>query len=271
VSSHERAKTLHVVQFSDMHLFGDPDGRLLGVQTYESFLEVIRLAASRNGTPDFYLLTGDLSMDETEGSYRRLAGMLADLQAPTYYLPGNHDDLAIMQAVLGAHGEPFRPARSFVSGNWLFVLLDTHLCGEAGGHVSAEELSYLDEMLANHPDKYALVGVHHQAVPMNVRWLDEIGIDNAGEFLSMLARHANVRVVLGGHVHQELDCEHQGMRFLFTPSTCVQFKPRARDFAVDVLPPGYRWLTLGPDGSVATAVERTSTLPPGLDVDSPGY
>jgi Icc protein len=39
-----------------------------------------------------------------------------------------------------------------------------------------------------------------------------------------------------------------------TPSTCVQFRPGARDFELDVLPPGFRRLTLHDDGRIDTTV-----------------
>jgi Icc protein len=45
-----------------------------------------------------------------------------------------------------------------------------------------------------------------------------------------------------------------GVRYMATPATCAQFKPRSDDFALDDKPPGYRVLELMPDGSIATEV-----------------
>ena len=42
------------------------------------------------------------------------------------------------------------------------------------------------------------------------------------------------------------------------PSTCIQFKRNSDEFALDFLPPGYRWINLYPDGRLETAVERYS-------------
>jgi len=66
--------------------------------------------------------------------------------------------------------------------------------------------------------------------------------------------HANVRGVLWGHVHQSLDRFIHGVRFMATPSTCAQFVPGSAEFAIDNRPPGYRFLELLPDGSIATEV-----------------
>ena len=64
---------------------------------------------------------------------------------------------------------------------------------------------------------------------------------------------------------------HQGIRFLATPSTCIQFMPLSRDFSLDVAGPGWRYLQLHPDGRLATQVWR---LPAGSfipDAQATGY
>jgi Icc protein len=63
-----------------------------------------------------------------------------------------------------------------------------------------------------------------------------------------------VRVVLGGHVHQSFEQLRNGVLMLTTPSTCAQFTPRTERCVMDLKPPGYRWLTLLPDGTVQTEV-----------------
>jgi Icc protein len=44
------------------------------------------------------------------------------------------------------------------------------------------------------------------------------------------------------------------VRYLCTPSTCMQFKPRDPGFVVDDRPPGYRVVDLLDDGGIATEV-----------------
>ena len=87
---------------------------------------------------------------------------------------------------------------------------------------------------------------------MRSRWLDTVGLANAGDFLAVLRRHPQVRAVLFGHVHQALDETRDGLRMLATPSTCSQFKPLAEDFAVDDAPPAWRTLALHADGKLDT-------------------
>jgi Icc protein len=61
-------------------------------------------------------------------------------------------------------------------------------------------------------------------------------------------------------VHQQVDVVHHGLALLATPSTCFQFEPGSRRFAIDRSAdsgrPGYRWLELHADGRVRTEVGR---------------
>jgi Icc protein len=99
-----------------------------------------------------------------------------------------------------------------------------------------------------------MVCLHHHPVPMSSRWLDDVGLANAAEFLQAIDAHRNVRAVVWGHVHQNYDALRKGVRLLATPSTCAQFLPHADNFAVDRRPPAYRTFELRADGSLLTEV-----------------
>ena len=80
-----------------------------------------------------------------------------------------------------------------------------------------------------------------------------------------------MRAVIWGHVHQTFDQLRKGVRLLSTPSTCVQFLPNSEEFAVDMIPPGYRWLELYPDGTFETDVVRLQTIPGEINLGTRGY
>lgn len=266
----QRKGRVVIVQFTDTHFFGSDEGRLLGVDTRQSFQQVLSLSLSKTGVPDFYLLTGDLSQDESPESYERLAKCLKDLEAPAYFLPGNHDMRKAMYDCF-AKSTNLKPDRHFISGNWQIILLDSVVTGEVGGHLCDDELHRLAQRLDAHQDKFALVTLHHHPVPIGCSWIDPIMLDNGEDFFAVVDRYENVRCVLWGHIHQAFDSERKRTRLLATPSTCVQFKPEAPDFAVDKKPPGYRCLELFDDGTIETFVERTDSLPAGLKEKSAGY
>ena len=269
--SPDAAKTLKVLQFTDTHFFKDASGKLLGVDTSASFSEVFKTALAKHGTPDLYLLTGDLSQDETEESYRRLSQALAKAGANCYFLPGNHDRRKDMTRGLIHEDSPFCADRQIIRGNWQIILLDSQVEGEVGGRLEQEELNFLKKCLQERPDLHALVCLHHHPVPIGARWLDTIGVANGSEFMQTLEGYDSLRAVLWGHVHQEFEGRHKKIRLMATPSTCVQFKVATADFGVDPVPPGYRWLELEPDGQIHSAVERTDKVARGLEMSSAGY
>ncbi|MGD8559651.1 MAG: phosphodiesterase, partial [Gammaproteobacteria bacterium] len=83
---------------------------------------------------------------------------------------------------------------------------------------------------------------------------DALNLRNNTDFLSVLKDFPNVRLVVNGHIHQELDEQRDGVRFLGTPATCFQFAARRTNAGIDSLPPGYRQIMLHDDGSVETRV-----------------
>lgn len=269
--SENNEETLRVLQFTDTHLFSDGAGKLLGVDTASSFSEVYKLARSKFGTPDFYLFTGDISQDESEASYSRMASIMKDSGAPCYFLPGNHDRRKEMSRGLLAGDSPFRTDRRIIKGNWQILLLDSLIEGEVGGRLEQKELDFVRESLSDKPNLYTLICLHHHPVPMGALWLDQIGVQNGDELLKIADQSLNVRGLLWGHVHQEFDQKRGRYQMMATPSTCVQFKSKSDAFGIDALPPGYRWIELGADGRISSKVVRTDKVARGLELSSAGY
>jgi Icc protein len=150
--------------------------------------------------------------------------------------------------------EPFVLDECRDFGAWRVVMLDSSLAGSAAGHLSEATLAQLENALRTAEGRHALVCLHHHPVSISSRWLDQVGLDNAADFWRIVDAQRNVRAVVWGHVHQSYDSCRGDVRLLGTPSTCAQFKPGAKDFAVDTLPPAYRTLQLHPDGTLSTEV-----------------
>jgi Icc protein len=135
------------------------------------------------------------------------------------------------------------------------LLLDSTVAGEPGGHLSEEKLRQLNlelESLADHP---VLIALHHHPLPVGSPWMDRMGLGNQKDFFDILrSSPANVRGVIFGHVHQQIDQIQHGIRCIGSPSTCVQFAPNTLTFTPDSLPPAYRWLDLHDDGSLKTNI-----------------
>lgn len=245
-----RSKPFRLLQFTDLHLTGDDDGRVKGVATLETFGRCLAHARAHHHPVDAILLTGDLVQDDARG-YLQLAELLAREGVPVHCLPGNHDLAAEMEGLLGL--EPFVLAPVVQHAHWVLVQLDSTVNGAAYGELSGESLAFLDDALRRFSDLHALVVLHHQPVPTGGVLLDAIGLQEPAALFAVLDRHANVRGLLWGHVHQAFEGMRDGVALMGTPSTCFQFVP-GRDFEIDGRPPGYRWLQLYPDGAIDSRV-----------------
>jgi len=260
---------VRILQLTDLHLYGDPDGRLLGQNTRDTLESVLALAQRRHWPPHALLLTGDLVHDERVEGYRFLRERIARLGLPCYCLPGNHDRIDLLAGFLDADAvSAFRLIRL---GAWDLVLLDSTIPGEEGGHLPPILMAELDRHARANPRRHLLIFAHHHPAPVGSRWIDTMAIDNGADLLAVAAAHENIRAVVCGHVHQAFEAIGAGISWISTPSTCLQFLPGSEEFALDDLTPGYRWLELYADGRLETAVVRTAAYPEPLRRSTSGY
>ncbi|WP_232462466.1 phosphodiesterase [Bordetella genomosp. 9] len=246
----EDAHPALLIQLTDPHLFAEP-GVMLGVDTEASLRAVVDAIRRQHGDAELLLATGDLSHDGTDHSYQRFADIVRPLGMAVRCLPGNHDSVAALRRNLGPWTQPVTDV-----GAWRVILLDSRADASNAGHLERAQFDLLDDALAGANGRPALVAMHHNAVQVSADWRDPMMLDNAAELFRHLARWRNAKLLLWGHVHQEFDRRRGSMRMLATPSTCFQFAIRDGRHRLDPQPPGYRWLKLYPDGSVATGVRR---------------
>ena len=261
--------SIKVLQLSDLHLFSSPEETLLGVNTEQSFLSVLSLAKISSWPPDIIILTGDLSQDTSKESYDRLLSHLVPLDIPCFVLPGNHDT---PRSLLETFQHPLVSYQPFLHhGNWIFAFLDSEKPNEEGGILKEDEIKNLAEEIKKHPLKQVLICLHHQLNPVGSAWIDTMAVENPGSLQALISSTPQIRGLIHGHTHQEFASQLFGTAIFGTPSTCFQFKPHCKEFTVDTLAPGYRWLRLSPSGDIDTAVIRLSEAPKNLEHGSAGY
>jgi Icc protein len=257
-----------IAQITDTHLFAEADQQLLGVQTLASLQSVLRQLECLPHRPDLLLLTGDLSQDNSPESYHLLETLIAPLQIPTYWTPGNHDCPATMARILTR--SPFSANKSFHIGGWHLLLLDSCVPGCVHGYLSPESLDWLDHQLDQSGSEPALIAFHHPPFLIGSDWMNDIGLLNAADFFEVCDRHPQIKLVLFGHIHQEFNLQRQGVLYLGTPSTCIQFKPNSAQFCLDEDYPGLRLIHLHPNGTWETRVERIACACK-IDLAATGY
>jgi Icc protein len=243
---------------------------LLSVITFVRLLSFFDAVKTQTFAFDAILATGDISQDHSEASYHRFVEGISKLKRPCFWLPGNHDYQPGMKAVLP--NQFVRQANHLLLGEyWQIISLDSQVSGVPHGQLSEEQLALLDNKLTDYPQRYAMVLLHHNSLPVGSSWLDQHCLRERERFWQIIERHSNVRVVVCGHVHQDSRIQHQGVEVLTTPSTCIQFKPNSNEFALDRTSPGWREIELHANGSIVTHVKRLGNglyLP---DFTSTGY
>ena len=251
-------KPFLLVQLSDPHIGatwadGDP------VAGLRAAVEAVRRLPD---DPDAVLMSGDLADNAADGEYDVVRELLAQLGAPAYVLPGNHDDRETIRRhfdLPGAVGTPVQYAVDL--GALRLVALDSTRPGEDRGELDVDRLTWLDAELAVAPDRVTLLALHHPPVSTGILAWDEIGlsVDDRRGLGEVLQRHPQVRRVVAGHVHRTIAAELAGRTVLAVPSTYVQARLSFNSDEIEVVaePPGFAVHAVL-DGELASHVQPVS-------------
>lgn len=224
-----------LVQLSDPHLRRPDsplvDGRVDPVARLRRALDVL---TTWNVRADAWVLSGDLSDDESPESYRTVRALVTDaagaVGARVVWANGNHDDRAMFRReVLDAAGDGEVNTSHDIDGLRVLVL-DTNVPGVPWGEVSAASLAWLADRLDERARLGTVLVMHHAPIPQpqtaaNLRW----PLRNP-DALAELVAGSDVRVVLTGHVHQPSFGTLAGVPVATAPSlACAQDLTAGRD------------------------------------------
>ncbi|MEO0770648.1 MAG: phosphodiesterase [Cyanobacteria bacterium J06649_4] len=257
-----------LAQISDTHLLADKEAQLRGCNPLQSMQAVLQQALQAE--PDGLLLTGDLAHIGEVEAYKQLQGAIAPLGLPAYWLPGNHDDIEVMQTVLNsppfdglsAIDSPVITPRAIDLGAWQLLMLSSVLpqaqFGE--GYVCPQTLQWLQTELHRYPDKPTAIALHHHPVPINIDWVDQMQVQNASDLLFVLDSCPQVKLVTFGHIHldfcnrRDRPNSHLPLFFYGCPSTHLQVTTETSTQREQL--PGFRLFHLYADGTHQTQVQR---------------
>ncbi|MCV6588072.1 MAG: metallophosphoesterase [Marinobacterium sp.] len=246
-----------IIQITDLHLPEMPQALYRGVSIARRLQQVLDEIKRRYGQPDLLLLTGDLTHHAGAEVYDWLAEQVRGVAKNCAWLPGNHDPVVHLQGPLWQ--------QKLILAGWQILLLDStaEADGRGSGAVATAELTRLQQQLVADPSP-ALVVLHHNPVATGSGWQDPIMLSNHRSFWHLLAGFSQVKAVLHGHIHHQLDTHYQGVQVMGTPSIAPQFLPQQAEFAIDQRPgftgPALRWLKLstvaGHQADIETGVVR---------------
>lgn len=249
--------TTRILQLTDLHVFEDPDERLMEIPTRELLLSVLEHIQQSGERVDHLVVTGDHTHDELPATYRAVRRILDPWGDRLWLVPGNHDDRATLRAAFPDRiaGEAAdRINFGFRAGAWLCLGLDTHVPGSVSGRIDDEQIAWIESQLSEHRPTHAALFMHHPPVPLGCSWLDSIGLEGRELLQALLADDPRLRLVCCGHVHHESTNRVGAATVVTTPSTGLQFAPVGDRPTFVRAPPGYRVVELTDTGCTTRVV-----------------
>ncbi|MDQ8934162.1 3',5'-cyclic-AMP phosphodiesterase [Acinetobacter rudis] len=259
-------KTQTLIQITDTHLMADPNSVFLNYSPEETFHAVIQDIQQRYPTANALLHTGDLAQESIADTYQRYLDHVKSMPYPCFQIPGNHDNLQLFP-----FNTPLPQPGIIDLDPWTVILLNSAVKNHIDGMIHSEQLQLLEQSLTQYKDKFVIIACHHHPIDMCSHWIDQHKLKNAVELQQIFLNFDNIKMVLCGHVHQDSLNLWNDIAFFSTPSTCVQFKPRQKEFTLDQIAPGYRSVLLHSDGTFSTQVHRVDCMLPTIDPTICGY
>ena len=247
-----------IAQITDTHLLADKEGEMRSVKTWHSLKKT--LATVKKHNPDLLVVTGDIGHEGEQEAYQNFVELIDSFQIPTYWLPGNHDDLEAQKSYLV--GQYIFSDKVVRLDSWQIILLNSCLTeaqyGE--GWLSPDQLDFLEQKIAQNIHLSTAIAIHHHPVSTGIDWLEQMSIGNRDKFNAIISKYPQVKTVFFGHIHHELHVEQNNIQFFGTPATCTQVTPADKELIPDVLQdwqqPGFRLFDFKNDGTFETVVHR---------------
>lgn len=265
------SRAFSFIQITDHHLREEESMLTHGYSCAYAFRALMRhIAENAAHQADFIVTTGDVTETPSGESYRTVQRMLGLRQGitavdapgpqlvsieglsrfPMHFLPGNHDDRRNFFDYLHLRpsSSPLANAR-FRHKGIQFVCLDW---GSANQAVSTPEmLAFLGDALKENMPSILLM--HHQVVPVGVRWLDELLSQDIGEFWNIV-RGRSVLGIFCGHLHATYETRVEGIGVYGLRSTAPQFVFQDEPLLC-IQPLHYRVVHVEPAGLTTEVIE----------------
>lgn len=249
---------LRFIHLTDCHLLNTPDETLRAINTYDTLSAVVNDVRQMESQIDFVLVTGDISQSGDVPSYQLFKHNMDQLNIPIYCLPGNHDNTSTLKSMFQT--SPDAAISVNLIKNHLLILLNSAVINAVSGTVSDNQIQQLKNTLASNRSRPVIIGLHHPPITINSIWMDNIGLTNTKELMTLLEEFNMVKLVLFGHAHQEVNATHKHMHLVATPSTCFQFKPITHVMEIDHAPPSYRVVEFINGSDISTQVHYVSGI-----------
>jgi 3',5'-cyclic-AMP phosphodiesterase len=230
--------TLRFVHLSDTHIHADP---AFGAESeraarpHSTQAGARALVAAVNNLPfqpDFILHTGDVVYDPDEAAYVVAREILHPLKAPVYYIPGNHDDAAMLQRIIIGQEPRIPYDYEFEVNGVQIAIVDSNQPYNAetpSSRLTDAQIARLNTLASAPDDRPLIVATHHNVLPIGSPWWDDfMRMKNGEEFhMALLAAQPRLLVVLHGHVHMQTQITRDGITYSSVLSSWYQLSAEA--------------------------------------------
>ena len=206
-----------IAQISDLHVKRPGEVAYEQVDTAAALMRCIVHLNRFRPRPKLVVITGDLVDSGSEEEYAHLKKLLTALELPFVAIPGNHDERERFRRAFSSVASG--PANRAVDVEGLrLLLLDSSVPGKDYGEFDSATLAWLDLQLAQHPDRPALVFLHHPPFATGIAHMDRQNLRNAADLAAIVERHAQVRLIAAGHVHRAVSASFAGAAASICPA-----------------------------------------------------
>jgi 3',5'-cyclic AMP phosphodiesterase CpdA len=153
------------------------------------------------------LITGDLVEHPGPTTYSHFRDLIEPLKMPTYLMPGNHDDPAIMCKYFCK--TPLFPAKAphyqYAIEDFPFriLMLNSHFDNSELPYFGQRRLHWLEEQLAA-SDRPTLIAIHHPPFKTGIGFIDMVGQGWYRGLGEVIRRSPQVLKIICGHGHIDL-------------------------------------------------------------------
>ena len=186
--------------------------------------------------PDIIVVSGDLVEHGEPWAYKALKKALKPIKPPVYLAFGNHDCRDAFKIEY--------PDTQYVDGFFQYtiedypvriIVLDTLKEGRHGGSFCEIRARWLEQQLAQQPQRPTMIFMHHPPVATGINWMTA---DPQAQWVklleSVISKYDNIVHIAAGHIHRNIFKNFAGTTLSITQAIAPQTKLELADIDPDV-------------------------------------
>ena len=224
---------MKIVILSDLHI-AESGSPIWDTDTTAHFNTAIDLISGISSI-DAIFVSGDIADKGSQWAYDYVSRRLDCLCIPTYFVPGNHDNVNILRSTMNTQW--CHHYKTIDIKDWRFILLssvvpdpDNKNVNMGRGYLSKDEMSWFRKRL--NTDKKVCIILHHPPIEPE-GWLNRKILENRFEFNEIIKHHKNVKLVIYGHTHCHSIQEIGDVKYICAPSIGFAFNKSLPRFQID--------------------------------------